>query len=177
MKIKHSQLIDTSTGEIHSDKTQIVNYFNEEGYLLFVKRNYSRVFSDIRIPDEFTDSELGKIYRLQAYIQQGTNMIIKRMKRGYKPMDANDMYQSMNLSDRQGKEFIKKLMDNKIIAKVTVEYGGKGDVSYYFNPLYFHNSKRLSVGLYNLFTTDIDPYINDWVKKAFAENKETLKDV
>jgi hypothetical protein len=175
MNVKETKLINTETGEVLSQSTKNIDYFdNEKGYLLFARKNYSRVFNDIRIPKDFNDSELGKIYRLQEHIQQSTNMMIKRTKRGYRPMSLDEMVQLTNLSDRFGKEFIKKMITHKLIARVTVETGERTTVQYYFNPLYFHNDKRLSVMLYNLFKEEIDPYINLWVKIAFKEANTLL---
>lgn len=174
MRIKQSRVLNTNTGEIYGEKDKVIDYFNENGYLLFASRNHSRIFSDIRIPDEFTDAELGKIYRLQACIQKGTNMLIKRTNKGYRAMTFDEIAKETKLSDRLGKDFIKKLMKYELMAKVTIETGENGqvkEIQYYFNPLYFHNSKRLSVSLYNLFKNQIDPYLNEWVKTAFDELK------
>lgn len=170
MKVKQSRIVNMDTGEIYNDKVKEVNYFNEQGYLLFTSRNYSRLFSDIRIPDDFTDSELGKIYRLQAHIQKGTNLMIKRTNKGYRAMTLEELVSVTNLSERLGKDFIKKLIDYSLLARITIETGGMIEIQYYFNPLYFHNAKRLSVGLYNLFKNQIDPYLNEWVKNEFKEN-------
>lgn len=176
MKIRESKLIDTSTGEVMSTTQTKVDYFdNEKGYLLFAKKNYSRVFSEIRIPKDFNDAELGKIYRLQEYIQQSTNLLIVRTKRGYRPMTVEEMIKVTGLTDRYGKEFIKKMMDNKLIARVTVEVGDRTAIHYYFNPMYFHNDRRLSVDLYNKFKDEIDPYLKTWVKIAFKEATQSIE--
>lgn len=176
MKIKESRLVDTSTGEIYFETKQPVSYFNKDGYLMFIKKNHSRVFCDIRIPDEFTDSELGKIYRLQAHIQNKTNMLIKRTEKGYRPMMLDELVVITGLIDRRGKDFIKKLIEYKIIAKVTVETGKRSSVHYVFNPIYFHNGNRLSVGLYNTFKDEIDPFLAEWVKETFEEHSVIEKE-
>lgn len=170
MKFKESRLVDHNTGEIFYEKKQPVSYFNNDGYLMFVKKNHSRVFCDIRIPDEFTDAELGKIYRLQAHIQNKTNMLIKRTEKGYRPLTIDELVSITGLADRRGKDFINKLIEYKIIAKVTIETGNRTGVQYVFNPIYFHNGNRLSVGLYNTFKEEIDPFLAKWVKDAFEEH-------
>lgn len=168
-KLKETRYIDTNTGEITGGNKVTVDFFNEEGYLLFAKNNYSRVFTDIRIPSDFTDTELGKIYRLQASIQQGTNMLFKRTNGKRRPMTYTELVAEVGLSDRLSKEFVKKLLDYEIIAKVTIETGKNVAIQYYFNPLYFHNSKRLSPLLYNLFKKQIDKHIPGWVKNEYEQ--------
>jgi len=171
MKVRESRIVDKETGVVTGIKEVPVAYYTDQGYLLFANKNYSRIFADIRIPDTiedkdngFNDSELGKIYRLQAYIQKGTNLMIKRTNKGYRALTFEEMVEVTNLSERVGKEFIKKMIDNGLLARITIETGDSVEIQYYFNPLYFHNSKRLSVGLYNLFKTQIDPHLPKWVK-------------
>lgn len=175
MKFKETKLVDNITGEIHYIKKEPVSYFNNDGYLFLVKQNHSRVFNEIRIPSEiFIDSELGKIYRLQAYIQNKTNLMIKRTNKGYRPMTLEELVTITGLNERSGKEFIKKLIDNKIMARVTIETGDRITVHYVFNPIYFHNGNRLSVSLYNTFKEEIDPYIAEWVKLTFKEQTNEI---
>lgn len=169
-----------NTGEILNQKKEGVNYFNEDGYLLFYRKNYSRIFSDIRIPEAFNDSELGKIYRMQSNIQINTNLLIKRTKGRYRAMTYHEIVTLTGLRERAGRELIKKLLEYGIIAKVTIESEQTTSIQFYFNPLYFHNSKRLSLSLYNIFKEQIDPHLDKWVKNAFEEltepNEETEYD-
>jgi hypothetical protein len=176
MRVKNSQIIELNTGEILSEKKEKISYFNDDGYLLFYRKNYSRIFSDIKIPDSFTDSELGKIYRMQSNIQQTTNLLVKRTNKRHRPMTYNEIVLSTGLRDRAGKEFIRKLITHGIIAKVTIESENKTSIQYYFNPLYFHNGKRLSLSLYNIFKEQIEPHLEKWVKEAFEELSEQTEE-
>lgn len=184
-KVKETRIIESTTGEIVKCETKSITYFTEKGYMVFARNNYSRVFTDIRIPSCFTDSELGKIYRLQACIQQNTNMLVKRTNGIRRPMTYIEIAKETGLSDRLGKEFLKKLLDSAIIGTIEKTTGGITRLAYYFNPLYFHNSKWLTFELYDLFKKQLDPYLPVWVKieyeqinrdKVEKEDSETVDD-
>lgn len=170
--IKETRLVDSNTGEIKLNKKIEVDYFNDDGYLMFAKRNYSRVFSDFRIPKEFSDSELGKIYRLQRCIEKNTNMMFKVVKKRKIPMTRDDLVSETGLSTRLGKDFIKKLFDYGIIGTEIRIVQDIKTVEYYFNPLYYHNSKRLSHSLYKLFKKQLNEHLPKWVKQEFEQMEE-----
>jgi hypothetical protein len=175
-RVKETKIVDKNTGEIISSETKSVTYFTEKGYMVFARKNYSRVFTDIRIPDDFTDAELGKIYRLQACIQQNTNMLVKRTNGIRRPMTYAEIAKQTGLSDRLGKEFVKKLLDYAIIGTIEKTTGGTTRLAYYFNPLYFHNSKWLTFELYDLFKKQLDPHLPVWVKREYDQiNQDQLR--
>lgn len=169
-EIWHNQKINTTTGEVLTSYTKTAfSRFNEQGYLFFANKNYSRVFADIDIPDCFTDLEVGRIYRLKRYIQKNSNMLRIRTNSGYRPMNRNDIYKLCNLKERQGKAFISKMIRHGILADVTILCEGIKTKQLYINPLYFHNGKRINATLYNIFKLQLDKYLDKWVKEEFKQ--------
>lgn len=173
------QKINPETGElIYKKDTRGIEYFNDDGYLFLINKNGARVFQYIDLPDDFSDSEIGKIFRLKNHIQYKTNMLYKRTNDGHRPMDREDIVKALGYESRRGITFFNRLMDREIIAQVTIKCGLEPDrVQYYMNPIYFHSGKRINVNLYTLFKDQLDPYLKDWVKEKFSKQQAEIKQI
>ncbi|MHA1302980.1 MAG: hypothetical protein ACTSPI_04685 [Candidatus Heimdallarchaeaceae archaeon] len=162
--------VDNNTGEIVFISTKpAISRFNDKGYLFLINHNYSRVFANIDIPSMFSDSQIGKIYKLKNYIQKDSNLLQIRTSKGYRSMLRIDIGKIFKLQDRQTKTFTSKLIKHGIIAEVTILCENRKVKQLYMNPLYFCNAKRINATLYNIFKLQLDPYLNKWVKEEFAE--------
>jgi len=171
------QKINPETGElIYSRDSRGVDYFNDDGYLFMINKNGARIFQYIDLPEGFSDSEVGKVFKLKNYIQQKTNMLYKRSSSGYTPMDREDIVKALGYESRRGITFFNRLIEKEILAQVTIKCGEDPDrVQYYINPLYFHGGKRINVNLYMLFKTQLDPYLKDWVRKKFTQQQAEIE--
>lgn len=167
------QRIDRDTGEIvQSREAEGINYFNDDGYLFMIRRGCTRVFQHIDLPATFSDAEVGKLFRIKNYIQYDSNMLVKRTRDGNRPMTKEEIIFVLNYQSRRGINFFNKLMREGVLAEVSIKCGrSKKRIQYYMNPLYFHNGKRLNVTLYNLFKTQLDPYLNQWVIEKFGKQE------
>jgi len=176
--VRETRHTNTTTGETYLSVVRF-DMFNDDGYAFLVKANYSRVFSGIRLPPDFTIMEFGRLYMLQAYIQQGSNMLVIRKRRGMTAMDSDDILDAVRM--KQGgpaRAFIKKLQDKGVIRVINfVDEHRKKQTQYYFNPIYFHNGKRINLTLYNLFKSSIDPFIAQWVKEEYERLNVTQKEL
>lgn len=162
--------LDTKTGEVlYTKSNPATNRFNDKGYLFLINHNYSRVFANIDIPNVFTYSEIGKIYKLKNYIQKDSNLLQVRTNSSYRAMSRKDVAKIFDLKERQAKSFVAKLIKYGVIAEVVILCENTKIKQLYMNPLYFHNGKRININLYNIFKKQLDPILNDWVKKEFKE--------
>lgn len=171
------QKIDPETGELiyRRDATGI-DYFNDEGYLFMINKNGARVFQYIDLPEDFSDTEIGKIFKLKNHIQHKTNMLYKRTRDGYIPMCREDIIKSLGYSSRRGITFFNRLIDKEVLAQVTIKCGEAEDmIQFYMNPLYFHSGKRINVNLYTLFKRQLDPYLKDWVRRKFIQQQAEIE--
>lgn len=165
------QYIDDDTGEIVNQKTQFTgNRFDQEkGYLFRNQAGGFSQFYDVPFPDDMTDVEIGRMTRLAKKMWGKTNMIGYRGNGGIKPYNVEGIGKVIKLEKRQTYNFINKMIDFGVMARVKVECNHSIDYQYYINPLYYNSSNRIPLNLYLLFRTQLDPYIPSWAKKLFIE--------
>lgn len=168
---KITTYMDTDTGEIVAQKQQGVGkrFDPEKGYLFRNQAGGFSQFYDVPFPEGMTDIEIGKMTRLAQKIWGKTNMLGYRGNGGVKPYDITGISNVINLKERQTYNFINKMVDLGIMARVKIEIAGKTDYQYYVNPLYYNSSNRIPLNLYLLFREQLDPYIPSWAKKLFIE--------
>lgn len=168
--VKETKTYDLDTGEVLGDKKTTYTFWDDDkGYRFRLTCNQSRVFTDVDYPRELSVSDLGRIMFLQKYIQKDTNILVKRTASGYKALATREVIMIAGLKERQGKSFVKKLVDCGVLGRVDVNMENKKDYHYLFNPIYFHNSKYLNKYLYQAFKKWLDPYLSKWVKEKFNE--------
>lgn len=153
-------------GEIISEKvfTYKAPFEDDEGYLFWNKKNFTKSFNDVEYPSELTDSELGKLTRLTKKVYSDTNMIAYRGNGGrIKPYTDEKISELLGLQLRQGKRFLNKMVKLGIICK----YNNRGITEYYFNPLYYFSNKRISLDLYLKCKEQLDKVLDDWVIRRY----------
>jgi len=167
------------------------NRWDEEKGLKFVVQGGSvKIFTQVPIPDELTQQELGRIHILSRHTWKDSNMIGYRGHGGVRPYDIKGISRILGrpeidngirvmkpLAERQTKKFLKKLMDLNIIAQAKVETGGHKEIQYYFNPLYVFNGDRINHTLYALFNRTLKYYISEYDQRKFESNQDVFKEV
>lgn len=163
--------VNRETGEIISyHKYSMVYYSAEKGYLFFNKRGAVKTFNGIDLPETLKDEDIGKLYKLSKKTFKTTNMLMYRSHNTILPMQAKHIAKTLGITEKYAKMFIRKMINSRIMAKVTVknsEFPCK--IQYYMNPIYFFNGKYLNLNLYLLFKDDLDMYLPQWVKDKFYE--------
>lgn len=175
--IKQTKYIDDKTGEIFKTDNKFVNaQFDEgKGYLFWSRKNHNKIYHDIDFPEQISDNELGKLFKLSQYIYSNTNLLAYRGNGGVKPYDIVDISKVINLNEKRTKLFMQKMVKYKIIAKVNIEFGEKSDIHYYLNPVYFFSGSRIPLNLYLIFRNELDNILPEWVRLKYNEiNKNTF---
>lgn len=167
--IRQTRDINDKTGEILKEKCSKIELFNEEGYLFNAQKNYSRVFNDVDYPKALSINDLGRLLLIQKHVQKSTNLFYKKTNRGTRAMSSDEIIKAARLKSRQGHTFFKKMLDNDVIGRVDTTINAVQSTQYYANPLYLHNSKRISYILYSIFKKSLDPHLAAWVKDEFAQ--------
>lgn len=169
------QYIEDDTGEVLNIKKQGVgNRFDpEKGYLFRNQAGGFSQFYDIPFPDSMNDLEIGRMTRLAKKMVAHSNMLGYRGNGGIKPHTIKTIAKELNLEERQTYNFIKKMIDLGILAKVKIESKNQTDHQLYVNPLYYNSSNRIPLNLYLLFRLQLDPYIPLWARKLFIEQTGT----
>ena len=95
-------------------------------------------------------------------------MIGYRGNGGIRVMSVEQMSKVIRDTERHTITFLNRMIKSRIIARVEVKIGEDDIVTqYYFNPIYFFSSNRLSLNLYLLFQKDLDPFIPEYVRQKF----------
>jgi hypothetical protein len=169
--IKDTTYYDGKTGEILSrDRRAISAIFDDEkGYLFWNRKQFAKIFPDVDFPGNLGFADKGRLLELSRKIYSTTNMLGQRGNGGIKPLTETQIGEVINLGDKRRKIFLQSMIDLGIIARVEIETGGRRDIQFYMNPLYFFSSNRLPLNLYLLFRKDLDRILPMWVKKKFSE--------
>lgn len=170
--IYEKKAINSETGEVlYSNQYQKIFFSNEKGYVFFTHKNSIRIFDDINLPDDITDDEIGKLFKLSKKTYKNTNMLMYRSKNNIKAMQIEHISKLLGVSLRRAQMFVHKMIKYHIMAKVLIKNSEKSyEVQYYLNPLYFFHSKYLNLNLYLLFKNDLDKYLPKWVIAKFCES-------
>jgi len=163
--------VDTRTGEIILEKRKhIEDALTEEGYKVPAHKRGAKLFAGVPFPEEMTDAEIGKMARLAKLMVSTSNMLGYRKKGGIVPYTEKQIIKIVNLSQKRGREFIKKMIDLGVMQKNIRIVGDIESEEYYINPAYFFAGRRISLNLYLLFREHLDPILPEWVKREFIQS-------
>ena len=169
-KVWSNNLIDTETGElVYNYQKRGVERINDKGYLFKSNSNKATSYECLELPEELSDSDIGKIFRLKSHIERYSNMLRIRKSKGYFPMEKEDFAKVWNVSERRSRALLTKLKDLGIIAEATIETAKEVSTQFYMNPLYLHNGNRINFTLYRIFDKQLKPYLPEWVIIEFEK--------
>lgn len=168
---------DNKTGLVLSEKERgLYNPFDpEKGYNYKYKSFCIKSYLDTPLPDVFSDSEIGKIFRLSRHIYANSNMIGKRVGSHVRAFTQEEIIRTFGLKDRQGRSLLKKAIDQKVIRKIEITEQGKRFVQFYFNPMYFFSGTYLNLNLFLIFQDELSKHLPPWVITKFLEQQESQK--
>lgn len=124
----------------------------------------------MRLPEEFTWTERGRIHELKHYIIEENQLLGYRSK-GFKPLDAEKMAKIFNAGERQTKDLIKKMKDYKIIKEVSID----GEIWYAFNPIYALKGKRISFTIFIIFQKELMQILPPHIISNFLGQLEDVR--
>ena len=162
------------TGQIYNSiEKGMYNPFDpERGYNFKYKSLSIKSYLDIPLPKEFSDSEIGKIFRLSRHIYASSNMLGKRSNSYVTPLNQADIMKIFGLKDRQGRALMKKVIGLKVIKKI--EDSGNHCSQYYFNPIYFFSATYINLNLYLHFQDELNKHLpKDVITKYLDQAEKT----
>lgn len=165
-------------GVIVDTKDFKYSVFDEEkGYLFKYNAYYIKGFQGIKLSNVIkSKADYANMHLLAENLYKDTNMIAVYRNKKYYPATPEDMANMLGMSYRRFKEFLERMINLGLIAKVTVNTYDTVQDQYYVNPLYFSTSKYLSYSLYMLFREYLDEYLPLWVIRKFNENNKPKND-
>lgn len=168
---KQTRLVDTRTGEVVKEGvTHFPAYFDEEkGYLLWPRKNFAKQFADIDFPKDMSMLDRGRMATLAKRIWSNTNMLGYRSHGQLRPYDVDGIGEAIELSPRYAREWVDKMVDLGVLARVDVTLCGNTETQYYVNPIYFCSSTRIPLNLYLIFRKSLDLHLPAWVKARYAQ--------
>lgn len=165
-------ITDMDTGEVKRERRRVIKHWDmEKGYLLWSNKKSVRMFEDIELPQTLTNVEIASLYRLSKHLFHNTNMLYYVSNNSVKAMGVDEVGKVIKLKKRQAYNFLKKMVSCRVIMRGDFTLGESFFTCYYMNPIYFFNSKWLSLNLYLLFKEDLDQMLPGWVKEKFVEEK------
>ena len=164
-------------GEVVSEGAKTFKIFDEErGYLFRAKNFFVKSFSDFKLSEFIINkTDFANLHILAENIYKDTNMIGIKIKNKPIPAGIEDIGKLINLCNRRAQDFIDRMMQKGIIAKVIINSEERVEYQFYLNPLFFMSSKYLSSFLFMLFREQLTPYLKPWVLKEL-ETSENLKE-
>lgn len=169
-KTYYKKMSITQDGEIVGEETiELYNPFREgRGYNFKYKSTNTKSYLEIPLPDTFTDTEIGKIYRLSRCIYSNSNLLAKRSNNEIKPIPKSDIQDIVKLHRTKFNPFWSKVIENKVVKEIRLD---KHDF-YCFNPLYFNSTTYLPPYLYIAFQEELNVHLPDWVISKYLEMQD-----
>jgi len=166
---KVTNIIDENGEIVNTKRAYFKDMFDEEkGYLFWNKTGFVKTFQDVELPKKITKTDIANLFLLSKKVYSTTNMIGYRGNGGIRVMSVEQMARVIRDTDRHTVTFLNRMIKHRIIARVEVKVGEDDIVTqYYFNPIYFFSSNRLSLNLYLLFQNDLEPFIPEYVRQKF----------
>lgn len=154
-------------GEVVKEKTsKIYNPFKEGvGYNFKYKSTTIKDYTDILLPADFTDTEVGKLYRLSRRIYSSSNMLARRVKSKLEPYTKEEIREFFGMHRSKFSPFWNKIVKHKIIKAITIE----GKEWFCFNPLYFNSTKYLPLYLFIAFQDELKEHLPEWVISKYLD--------
>jgi hypothetical protein len=158
--ICNSRVIN-SDGEVISEKNKhFSDSLNDEGYRFPSHKAGARLFRDVALPKTISYQDKGRLYDLSQLMVGNTNLIGYKDKGKILGYTEDEMGEIVELSGKRGREFVKRMVFNKIMKKL--------DAGYYMNPAFFMSTgQRLSLDLFINFQDECAPLIPKWVMTEF----------
>lgn len=157
---KRVQLV-SSNGELVKEYNEhFTESMNDEGYRFPSHKAGARLFRDVKLPNEITYQDKGRMYDLSQLMVGNTNLIGYKQDGKIYGYTANEIGEIVELSGFRSREFIKRMTTNKVIKKL--------DAGYYINPAFFMSTgQRLSLELFINFQDELIPLLPKWVIDDF----------
>lgn len=170
------RITDEKGNTVSEKRTKFPDRFDEEkGYLFWNQTSFVKTFQDASLSDSITKIDMANLYLLSKKIYSNTNMIGHRSNGGIRPLSIEQMADVIKDTKRHAVTFLNRMIKERIIAKIDIYLGKDVVTQYYFNPIYFFSSNRLSLNLYLLFQQDLDPLLSQYVRQKFNELKLVKK--
>lgn len=170
MSIKRVTNIDDDGVIVNTKDYKYTIFDNDTGYLFMNKANFIKSYQGIKLSSILKNKlDIANMYLLAENIYKNTNMICSIKKKKKVPASITDMAKMIDLCERNAKEFVDRMMQLGIMAKVVVNTHETIQIQYHINPLYFNSNKYISPALYMMFRKQLDDHLPTWVIRKFNE--------
>ena len=156
-------------GELVSEKNKhFSDSMNDEGYRFPSHKAGARFFRDVHLPKLISYQDKGRLYDLSQLMVGNTNLIGYKLNSKIHGYTEDEIGSIVELSGKRGREFVRRMVQNKIIKKL--------DAGYYMNPAFFMSTgQRLSLDLFINFQEELIPLLPNWAIDDFLRQAEEKK--
>ena len=163
----------TRNGEIIEESARLLySPFKEKvGYNLKYKSTFSKSYLEIPLPEEFSDMELGRTYRISRMAYSDSNLIARRVNNEIIPISRDEIQSALKMHRTKFVPFWKKIIDAKILKPIYLE------LTLYFclNPLYYNYTTYMPLYVYLAFQKELKEHVPEWAIEKYLEMSEENK--
>lgn len=136
----------------------------EKGYTYWLDAAPIRFYPGHPLPDSINKTDKAYVLDCAIMMESGSNMLIYRSDRTYKPMSIEMLAKRLDRSASIVYRFVRRMCKLRIMARE--------DGRIYINPVYFFRGKHLSYHLYALFRPELQAVLPKWVVAKYEGTGE-----
>ena len=166
--IKQTKIIN-SDGTFWVKEEQIIQRYNERGFLYRNRSSYLKDFPDKPYPDELTWAEKGQLGRLQCEVK-ADQLLVYKSHNVIKPHTATTIARLLGIKERRAYQLLKKCKQLGVIGEVKID----GEKYYMLNPIYKLYGNRISLTTFLVFQEQLMRELPQWAIDTFINDSKDL---
>lgn len=166
--VKQTKIIN-SDGTFWVKEEQIIQRYNERGFLYRNRSLYLKDFQDKYLPDQLSWTDKGKLERL--YYEMGENQILVYDSHNEKKYHtATTIAKIFNQTEKQTRKLIKNAVEANVMRVLKVN----GKKCYMLSPIYKLYGKRISLITFIAFKDQLMQELPQWAIDTFINDSKEL---
>ena len=168
--IKQTKVIN-SDGTFWVKEEQIIQRYNERGFLYRNRSLYLKDFQDKHLPKQLSWTDKGKLERL--YYEMGENQILVYDSHNEKKYHTTSTIAKIfEQTEKQTRKLIKNAVEANVMRVLKVN----GKKCYMLSPIYKLYGKRISLITFIAFKDQLMQELPQWAIDTFLQDITTMRD-
>lgn len=166
--IKQTKVIN-SDGTFWVKEEQIIQRYNERGFLYRNRSSYLKKFMDKPYPKELSYTDKGQLSDLE-YEVNADQLLVYKSHNTIKPHTATTIAQLLDVKERRVYQLLKKCKQLGVIGEVKID----GEKYYMLNPIYKLYGNRISLTTFLVFQEQLMRELPQWAIDTFINDSKEL---
>lgn len=168
--IKQTKIIN-SDGTFWVKEEQIIQRYNERGFLYRNRSSYLKKFMDKPYPKELSYTDKGQLSDLE-YEVNADQLLVYKSHNEIKPHTATTIARLLDVKVRRVYQLLKKCKELGVIGEVKID----GEKYYMLNPIYKLYGNRISLTTFIVFQKQLMQELPQWAIDTFLQDLTTIQD-